>query len=30
MGYYAKDPDSTPAHPVFNRVVGLKDAFKIQ
>ncbi|MBQ4424004.1 MAG: glutamine--tRNA ligase, partial [Clostridia bacterium] len=30
MGYYAKDPDSTPAHPVFNRVVGLKDSFKIQ
>ena len=30
MGYYAKDPDSTDEHPVFNRVVGLKDSFKIQ
>jgi glutaminyl-tRNA synthetase len=30
MGYYAKDPDSTADHPVFNRVVGLKDSFKIQ
>ena len=29
MGYYAKDPDSTDALPVFNRVVGLKDSFKI-
>ena len=29
MGYYAKDPDSTEALPVFNRVVGLKDSFKI-
>ena len=29
MGYYAKDPDSTAALPVFNRVVGLKDSFKI-
>ena len=30
MGYFAKDPDSTAEHPVFNRVVGLKDSFKIQ
>ena len=30
MGYYAKDPDSTDEKPVFNRVVGLKDSFKIQ
>ena len=30
MGYYAKDPDSAADHPVFNRVVGLKDSFKIQ
>ena len=29
MGYYAKDPDSTEALPVFNRVVGLKDSFKV-
>ena len=29
MGYYAKDPDSTDSLPVFNRVVGLKDSFKI-
>jgi glutaminyl-tRNA synthetase len=30
MGYFAKDPDSTEEMPVFNRVVGLKDSFKIQ
>ena len=30
MGYYSADPDGTKAHPVFNRVVGLKDSFKIQ
>ena len=29
MGYFAKDPDSTGDLPVFNRVVGLKDSFKI-
>ena len=29
MGYFAKDPDSTDGMPVFNRVVGLKDSFKI-
>ncbi|MEA5013718.1 MAG: glutamine--tRNA ligase/YqeY domain fusion protein [Candidatus Limiplasma sp.] len=30
MGYFCKDPDSTAALPVFNRVVGLKDTFKKQ
>ena len=29
MGYFAKDPDSTEDLPVFNRVVELKDSFKI-
>ncbi len=29
MGYYCADPDGTKEHPVFNRVVGLKDSFKI-
>ena len=29
-GYFCTDPDSTPEHPVFNRVVGLKDSFKPQ
>ena len=24
IGYFNIDPDSTPAHPVFNRTVGLK------
>ena len=28
MGYFCKDPDSTAALPVFNRVVGLRDSFK--
>ncbi|MDO4493700.1 MAG: glutamine--tRNA ligase/YqeY domain fusion protein [Clostridia bacterium] len=28
IGYFAKDADSTPEHPVFNRAVGLKDSFK--
>ncbi len=27
LGYFCKDPDSTPVKPVFNRVVGLKDSF---
>jgi glutaminyl-tRNA synthetase len=26
LGYFCVDPDSTPAHPVFNRTVGLRDA----
>ena len=26
-GYYIKDKDSTPGHPVFNRAVGLKSSF---
>ncbi|MBQ9308867.1 MAG: glutamine--tRNA ligase/YqeY domain fusion protein [Clostridia bacterium] len=26
-GYFCKDPDSTPALPVFNRTVGLKDTW---
>ncbi|NCB05912.1 MAG: glutamine--tRNA ligase, partial [Clostridia bacterium] len=29
MGYFCKDPDSTEERPVFNRVVGLRDSFKI-
>ena len=29
MGYYCKDTDATKEHPVFNRIVGLKDSFKI-
>ena len=28
IGYFCKDRDSTPDHPVFNRVVGLKDSYK--
>lgn len=27
IGYYNVDPDSTPDHPVFNRTVGLKEAW---
>ncbi len=27
LGYFAPDPDSTPAHPVFNRTVGLRDTY---
>ena len=30
LGYFCKDTDSTPEHAVFNRVVGLKDAFAKQ
>ena len=29
-GYFCKDPDSTPALPVFNRTVGLRDTFAKQ
>ena len=29
VGYFCKDRDSTADMPVFNRVVGLKDSFKI-
>ncbi|MBR0424561.1 MAG: glutamine--tRNA ligase/YqeY domain fusion protein [Clostridia bacterium] len=29
MGYYCADPDGSSEHPVLNRVVGLKDSFKI-
>lgn len=29
VGYFCKDKDSTDEMPVFNRVVGLKDSFKI-
>ncbi|MBP3719774.1 MAG: glutamine--tRNA ligase, partial [Clostridia bacterium] len=29
-GYFCKDPDSTPEHPVFNRTVGLRDTFAKQ
>ncbi|HOE10755.1 MAG TPA: glutamine--tRNA ligase/YqeY domain fusion protein [bacterium] len=28
LGYFCKDPDSTPDHPVFNRTVSLKDSWK--
>ena len=28
VGYYIKDADSTPEHPVFNRTVTLKDSYK--
>ena len=28
IGYFNVDPDSTPAKPVFNRTVGLKDTWK--
>jgi glutaminyl-tRNA synthetase len=27
LGYFSVDPDSTPGKPVFNRTVGLKDAW---
>ena len=27
LGYFCVDPDSTPAHPVFNRTVTLRDAW---
>lgn len=27
QGYFCRDPDSTPARPVFNRTVGLRDTF---
>jgi glutaminyl-tRNA synthetase len=27
LGFFAADPDSRPGHPVFNRVVALKDGF---
>ena len=27
MGYFCVDPDSTDAHPVFNRTVTLRDAW---
>ena len=30
VGYFFKDPDSTPEHPVFNKTTALKDSFKIQ
>ena len=31
LGYFCPDPDSTPAHPVFNRTVTLKDTWaKVQ
>ena len=29
MGYYCADPDGSKELPVFNRVVGLKDSFRI-
>ena len=28
VGYYVKDSDSTPEHPVFNRTVTLKDSYQ--
>ena len=27
QGYFARDPDSTPGRPVFNRTVGLRDTY---
>jgi glutaminyl-tRNA synthetase len=27
QGYFCRDPDSTPARPVFNRTVGLRDSY---
>ena len=30
VGYFFKDPDSTPERPVFNKTTALKDSFKIQ
>jgi glutaminyl-tRNA synthetase len=27
QGYFARDPDSTPGRPVFNRTIGLRDTF---
>ena len=30
VGYFFKDPDSTPEKPVFNKTTALKDSFKIQ
>lgn len=29
VGYFCADPDHTAAAPVFNRIVGLKDSFKV-
>ena len=28
QGYFCRDKDSTPEHPIFNRAVALKDSFK--
>ncbi|MBQ6045206.1 MAG: glutamine--tRNA ligase, partial [Bacteroidales bacterium] len=30
VGYFFKDPDSTPERAVFNKTTALKDSFKIQ
>ena len=30
LGYFCRDRDSTPSHPVFNRTVGLRDTAKLQ
>ena len=27
QGYFVRDKDSTPSHPVFNRTIGLRDTF---
>jgi glutaminyl-tRNA synthetase len=27
QGYFCQDPDSTPAKPVFNRTIGLRDTW---
>jgi glutaminyl-tRNA synthetase len=27
QGYFCRDPDSTPARPVFNRTVALRDTW---
>jgi len=27
LGYFTRDPDSTPVRPVLNRTIGLRDTF---
>jgi glutaminyl-tRNA synthetase len=30
LGYFCRDPDSAPGHPVFNRTIGLRDSWARQ
>ena len=30
LGYYKKDPDSTPDLTIFNKTTALKDSFKVE